>query len=167
LEAAGTGRVVLSTMHSRNSAGVVTALRSLGIPNYEMAASLAMIVAQRLVRKLCVHCRREEPPTDAERRWLDSLGEKIPDRAWHAAGCAQCGRSGYHERTGLFEVLPVDQRTYDLIVAGEDEHMLREHLREAGFRPFLQDGLAKAAQGITDLAELTRIGAQSYLDRAR
>ena len=137
LEAASTGRVVLSTIHSRHSAGVVTALRSLGIPNYEIAASLAVIVAQRLVRKLCVHCRKEAPPTDAKRRWLESLGEQMPqcDCVWHAVGCAQCGHSGYRERTGIFEVLPVDQRTYDLIVAGKDEHTLRQHLRDAGFRP--------------------------------
>lgn len=166
MEAATTGRVVFSTMHSRNAAGAITALRNLGVPDYEIAASLAFILGQRLVRKLCTHCRKLEPPSNAERQWLKSLGENTPDKAWHAAGCEHCGQTGYLDRTGVFEVLPVDDRVYDLILAGEDEHALREHLRTAGFRPLLRDALDKAAEGITDLSELTRIGAQSYLDRA-
>jgi general secretion pathway protein E len=165
MEAATTGRVVFSTMHSRNAAGAVTALRSLGVPDYEIAASLAFIVGQRLVRKLCAHCRMLEPISNAERRWLESLGEKIPDKAWHPVGCERCGQTGYYDRTGVFEVLPVDELVYDLILAGEDEHTLREHLRAAGFRTLLRDALDKAAEGTTDFAELTRIGMQSYLDR--
>lgn len=166
MEAATTGRVVFSTMHSRNAAGAVTALRSLGVPDYEIAASLAFVVGQRLVRKLCTHCRRLDPPSTAERKWLESLGEKVPDKAWHPAGCEHCGQTGYFDRTGVFEVLPVEERVYDSILAGEDEHTLRDHLRADGFRTLLRDGLDKAAEGITDLSELTRIGAQSYLDRA-
>jgi type II secretory ATPase GspE/PulE/Tfp pilus assembly ATPase PilB-like protein len=165
MEAATTGRVVFSTMHSRNAAGAVTALRSLGVPDYEIAASLAFVVGQRLVRKLCTHCRKLEASTNAERRWLESLGEKIPEKAWHPLGCERCGQTGYFDRTGVFEVLPVDGLVYDLILAGEDEHTLREHLRTAGFRTLLHDALDKAAEGITDFSELTRIGMQSYLDR--
>ena len=93
------------------------------------------------------------------------LGEKVSDKAWHPAGCEHCGRTGYYDRTGVFEVLPVEERVYDLILAGEDEHALREHLRAAGFRPLLRDAPDKAAEGITDLSELTRIGAHSYLER--
>jgi type II secretory ATPase GspE/PulE/Tfp pilus assembly ATPase PilB-like protein len=165
MEAATAGRVVFTTIHSRNAAGVITALRSLGLPDYEIAASLAFIVGQRLVRKLCTHCRKLEPPAERERQWLKSLGEAIPDKVWHPAGCEHCAHTGYYGRTGIFESLPVGERFYDLILAGEDEHALRQHLRAAGFRPLLRDGLEKAAEGITDLSELTRIGAQSYLDR--
>jgi len=167
MEAATAGRAVLTTMHSRSTAGVVTALRSLGAPNYEIAASLAFIVAQRLVRKLCEQCRKLETPRKAESEWLESLGETIPDKAWHPVGCEHCAQTGYYGRTGVFEVLPVDERVYDFIVAGDDEHKLRQHLRAAGFRPLLRDGLEKAANGVTDLSELTRIGAQSYIDRAK
>jgi len=166
MEAATTGRVVFSTTHSRNAAGAVTALRSLGVPDYEIAASLAFVVGQRLVRKLCAHCRKLEPPSEAERKWLDSLGEKVPDKAWHPVGCKRCRQTGYYDRTGVFEVLPVDELVYDLILAGEDEHALRKHLRAVGFRPLLRDSLDKAAAGITDFSELTRIGAQSYLEHA-
>jgi type II secretory ATPase GspE/PulE/Tfp pilus assembly ATPase PilB-like protein len=163
MEASGMGRVVLTTMHGRSAAGVVTALRSLGIGNYEIAASLAFIVAQRLVRKLCPACRREETPTDFERRWLEARGETIPKSLWHAEGCDHCHHSGYFERTGLFEVVPLKERLYDLILAGEDEHGLRRELSRSGHRLLLHDGLAKVALGITDLRELSRIGAQTYL----
>lgn len=165
MEAAATGRVVLTTMHARNAAGVITALRSLNVPNYEIAASLAFIVGQRLVRKLCKHCRKAGPASDQEKRWLEDLGEKVPDRVWHASCCEKCSHTGYLDRTGIFEVLPVDERLYNLILAGEDEHAIRRHLRDEGHHLLLHDGLIKAAEGITDLSELSRIGAQSYLDR--
>ena len=165
MEAAATGRVLLTTMHARNAAGVITALRSLNVPNYEIAASLAFIVGQRLVRKLCKHCRKAGPAFDQEKRWLEDIGEKAPDRAWHASGCEKCSHTGYLDRTGIFEVLPVDEQLYNLILSGEDEHAIRRHLREKGYHLLLHDGLIKAAEGITDLSELSRIGAQSYLDR--
>ena len=165
LEAAATGRVMVTTMHSRNAAGVITALRGLGVPNHEIAASLAFVLAQRLVRKLCVHCRRQEPPTAVERRWLEARGVKALDAVWRAQGCERCRQTGYFERTGIFEALPVDEGVYDLILAGKDEHGLRKHLRDAGFRLLLQDGLHKAAQGVTDVTELMRIGAQTYLEQ--
>jgi type II secretory ATPase GspE/PulE/Tfp pilus assembly ATPase PilB-like protein len=167
MEAAATGRVLLTTMHARNAAGVITALRSLNVPNYEIAASLAFIVGQRLVRKLCKHCRKPGPASDQEKRWLEDLGEKVPDRVWHPSGCEKCSHTGYRNRTGIFEVLPVDERLYNLILAGEDEHAIRRHLREAGHHLLLHNGLIKAAGGITDLSELSRIGAQSYLDRSQ
>jgi type II secretory ATPase GspE/PulE/Tfp pilus assembly ATPase PilB-like protein len=166
MEASGMGRVVLSTMHGRNAAGVVTALRSLGIGDYEIAASLAFIVAQRLVRKLCPACRREEVPSDFEYRWLESRGELMPKTLWHATGCEQCHHSGYFERIGIFEVVPIKERMYDLILAGTDEHGLRHELSRAGHRLLLQDGLEKVLRGFTDLRELSRIGAQTYLQES-
>lgn len=86
--------VVLTTMHGRNAAGVVTALRSRGLAEFEIAASLALVVAQRLVRRLCLHCRQAEPPSERKRRWLDGLGEAAPASVWHATGCAQCHHTG-------------------------------------------------------------------------
>ena len=164
MKAAGTGRVVLTTMHSRNAAGVITALRGLGVRNHEIAASLGFVVAQRLVRKLCTECRIHETPTDAERRWLESIRETVPPKAWPAKGCPRCDGTGYHERTGIFETLPIDEKTYHMVLEGADELSLRQHLRKSGFRPLLRDGLEKAAEGITSFDELTRIGAQTYLE---
>jgi len=167
MEAATTGRVVLTSMHSRNIAGVITALRGLGVPNHEIAASLAVVVSQRLVRKLCTHCRVQEPPTPQESRWLEDCGQSVPAAVWHANQCEHCDHTGYFERTGLFELAAVDDLLYDLILAGQDEHTLHVHLREAGVRLLFDDGLEKAAQGLTDFSELRRISAQSYLGRVQ
>lgn len=164
--AASTGRVVLTTMHSRNAAGVITALRGLGIRNHEIAASLGFVVAQRLIRKLCTECRIREAPTLAETRWLESIGEPILTEAWHPKGCDRCEGTGYHGRTGMFETLPIDAKTYHMILGGEDELTLRQHLRKSGFRSLLRDGLEKAADGLTSLEELTCIGAQTYLENS-
>lgn len=139
MEAAGMGRVVLTTMHGRNAAGVVTALRSFGIANHQIAASLGFVVAQRLERRLCEHCRKQEPPTDVERRWIEGFGEVVPKTMWHPAGCARCNGAGFFGRIGLFEALPVRTGIYDLILAGEDEHRLRHEFCEAGQRLLLQD----------------------------
>lgn len=162
MQAAGAGRVVLSTMHSRTAAGAITMLRSFGVPDQELAASLTVIVSQRLVRRLCTHCRTEEAPTAVERRWLESMDGKMPKRVWHAQGCDECGQSGYHGRTGTFEVAPVDDTTYHLIATGAEERTLQKHLSESEIHSFLEDGLEKAAEGITSLAELTRLGALRF-----
>jgi type II secretory ATPase GspE/PulE/Tfp pilus assembly ATPase PilB-like protein len=101
-----------------------------------------------------------------ERRWLDGLRQPIPTVAWHRQGCPNCDGTGYFQRIGIFEVVPVKERIYDLILAGKDEHHLREDFRRSGQKLLLQDGLEKAAAGITDLGELARIGAQSFLGEA-
>ena len=165
LEAAGTGRVVLSTMHSRDVAGAVTALRNFGLGNHEIATALAYVVAQRLVRKLCPECSRREKPTESEARWLRGLGEQVPENVWHATGCARCGESGYIGRSGIYEVSPADAEFYDLVLSGADEHAVRRHLRERGSNSLLQQGLARVRDGLTDLAELRTMGAQTFLER--
>ena len=165
LDAAGTGRVVLSTMHSRDVAGAVTALRNYGLGNHEIATALAYVVAQRLVRELCPDCRREEKPGESETRWLRALGEETPASVWHAGSCARCGQSGYLGRTAVFEVAPVDTAFYDLVLGGADEHKLRRHLRDKGGSTLLQQGLALVRAGRTDIAELRTMGGQTFLDR--
>lgn len=165
VEAANSGHVLLSTMHSRDAAGAVTMMRSLGIPNHAIAASLAFVVSARLVRKLCPHCRKQRKPTDADARWLRALGRKVPETVWHAAGCEKCKQSGYIGRTGVFQVWPVEEASYDLILRDGDEHALRDHLRGIGVSSLLESGMEKAEAGITDLSELRTIGIQSYRER--
>ena len=152
-------------MHSRDAAGAVTMLRSLGIANHAIAASLAFVVSERLVRKLCPHCRQQTKPTDADIRWLRALGRAVPETVWRAVGCEKCRRSGYLGRTGVFQVWPVEEASYDMILQGSDEHALRAHLHEIGVRSLLEGGLEKAEAGITDLSELRTIGIQAYRER--
>ena len=162
MEAAGSGRVVLTTMHSRSTASTVTTLRSLGIGDHEIAASLAFVVAQRLVRRLCPKCRKAGAPTETERRWLKDVDRPVPEQAWHPQGCDECDGTGYRERTGLFEVVPIQQKIYDQILDGADEQTLRRGLREFQAGTMIDAGLAKAVEGITTIRELTRLGMQGH-----
>jgi type II secretory ATPase GspE/PulE/Tfp pilus assembly ATPase PilB-like protein len=158
IEASNTGRLLLSTLHSRDAAGVVTSLRNLGAKDHEIAAALAFVVAQRLVRKLCVKCRQKGKPSVADAGWLGRIGEKVPRTAWRAVGCDACHGTGYAGRTGIFEVWRFDETSYEMVRSGTDEHGLRHHLEAIGMRSLLANGMRKASEGITDLDELRRMG---------
>ncbi|MGD2108534.1 MAG: GspE/PulE family protein [Phycisphaerae bacterium] len=158
IDAACSGRVLLSTLHSRDAAGAITSLRNWGLENQEICTALAVVVAQRLVRKLCTECRRKEAPTQEERRWLRALDLAVPEHVWHAGGCASCADLGFKERTGVFEVWRLDEGDYESILHNVDERTLRRHLAEKGHGFLLPDGLAKASAGVTTLCELRTMG---------
>jgi type II secretory ATPase GspE/PulE/Tfp pilus assembly ATPase PilB-like protein len=158
IDAACSGRVFLSTLHGRDAAGAITSLRNWGLENQEICSALAVIVAQRLVRKLCPKCRRQEEPTQEERRWLRAFDMPAPDRVWHAQGCDACHQIGFKERTGVFEVWRLDEEDYEKILHNIDERSLRRHLAEKGHGFLLPDGLSKAAEGVTTLGELRTMG---------
>ena len=158
IDAASSGRVLLSTLHSRDAAGAITSLRNWGLENQEICSAVSVIVAQRLVRKLCPHCRQKETPTDEERRWLHAFGVPFPARVWHAGSCDRCCGLGFVERTGVFEVWRLDEDDYDFILQKFDERSLRRRLAEKGHRFLLSNGLAKAANGVTTLGELRTMG---------
>jgi type II secretory ATPase GspE/PulE/Tfp pilus assembly ATPase PilB-like protein len=163
LEAASTGHILLSTIHSRDAAGAVTMLRNFGLPSRDLAGSLSCIVAQRLVRTLCLHCRLEDAPNPAELRWLRAIGEPAPKTVWRAKGCEACGFDGYAGRTGIFEIWPVNEKSYELLLTGADEHSLRKHLRASGVTSLAANGLAKASAGEIDLDELRAAALRGFL----
>ncbi len=158
--ASASGKLIMSTLHSRDAAGAVTALRNFDLQDHEIAAALEVVVAQRLVRKLCEKCRRQEPPTDAEIRWLRSLGRPAPPQTWHAVGCDACHHAGYRGRTGVFEIWRLHEEDDELILRHADEQTIRRELRARGVHSLLYDALAKAAAGITTLSEVQTIGGQ-------
>jgi general secretion pathway protein E len=150
-----TGHFVLSTLHTNSAVGSVTRLIDMGVERYLLAPMLVGLVAQRLVRRLCVNCRREDRATDADRALLGGAIE-IGARVYRAAGCARCHNEGYRGRTGLYEIVAVDQPMQKLIHDGASEAMLVEAARAA--RPSLwQDGVDKAASGITSVEEIARV----------
>jgi type II secretory ATPase GspE/PulE/Tfp pilus assembly ATPase PilB-like protein len=165
IEASNTGRVLLSTMHSRDAVGAVTSLRNLGVKNQDIAPALAFVVSQRLVRKLCTDCRTRGNPDDAETAWLRRVGAEAPGTTWRAAGCKHCHGTGYSGRTGVFEVWRFDESAYEMVRGGADEHDLRRHLGTAGARSLLANGLRIAAAGITDLAEVRAMGGLAFQTR--
>jgi type II secretory ATPase GspE/PulE/Tfp pilus assembly ATPase PilB-like protein len=89
------------------------------------------------------------------------MGVPVPGKAWTAAGCEACGGSGYSGRTGVFEIWPFDEASYDLVQNGEDEHGLRQHLRKSGLRPLFREALEKAVQGVIPISELRGLGVLS------
>ena len=165
LDAADSGHVFLSTLHARDAAGTLSVLRHFGLADHEIAASVDLLVAQRLVRRLCSACRWPEPPTPDEAQWLRRCGQPVPDQTWHAAGCAKCGGSGYHGRTGVFEIHRLREADADLILAHADEHTLRRHLHGRGALSLLEDDLQKVAEGITSIAEFQAVGGMGFFAR--
>jgi type II secretory ATPase GspE/PulE/Tfp pilus assembly ATPase PilB-like protein len=162
LDAADSGHVFLSTLHARDVAGTITALRNFGLADHEIAATLDLIVAQRLVRRLCPACRRQEPPTPTEVNWLKFYSQPVPKLTWHAVGCAQCGNSGYRGRIGIFEVYRLREEDADLVLQHADEHTLRRNIRRYGTLSLVEDDLAKVADGITSLGELQAAGGLGF-----
>ena len=157
VQASLTGHLVLATLHTNDAASAVTRLADMGVEPYLLSSSLLGVLAQRLVRTLCPACRRGAPPTDAERALVASMGIAVPARLYAPAGCEACKSTGYRGRTGIYELLPVDETTRRLIHDGAGEIALRDAARRAGQRSLRSDGARWLADGATSLAELVRV----------
>ncbi|HHQ48890.1 MAG TPA: GspE/PulE family protein [Acidobacteria bacterium] len=155
VQAALTGHLVLSTLHTNDSPSTIIRLADMGVPRFLVGASVIGILAQRLVRKVCPHCVEEvdPPPEEGEilRPWLE-MG--IPYR--EGKGCDRCRGIGYSGRTGVHELIVVDRDLQARITAGDDLETLARHARRTGYRPMWWDGLEKVVAGITTLGELAR-----------
>jgi general secretion pathway protein E len=161
--AASSGHALMSTLHSRDAVGAVEMLRNYGINGLELSSTLMLIVAQRLVRKLCTHCCVEEAPTEEEREWLERLSREVPETVWHARGCEECNETGYFGRTGVFEVWRINREEYQLILEDADRRSLYQSLARRGHNFLLDEGLQKARSGLTSLDELRAMGGYSAL----
>jgi type II secretory ATPase GspE/PulE/Tfp pilus assembly ATPase PilB-like protein len=157
-DASITGRVLQSTMHSRDAAGAESSLRSWAILHHEIFTSLRVVIAQRLVRKLCPECRKQGEVSTRVRRWMEGMSLPAPETAWQPVGCTTCQGLGFRGRTGVFEVWTLDEDDYDLISAHAEERKIRQRLTEKEHLTLLADGLSKAAEGVTTLEELISMG---------
>jgi general secretion pathway protein E len=153
VQASLTGHLVLATLHTNDAAAAVTRLVDMGIEPFLLASTLRGVLAQRLVRRLCPACRQARPATPAERA---SFGAACPTLLWQAAGCSACGGLGYLGRTGIHELIAVDETLARLIHDSADEGTLRAHARAAGSRSLREDGLRLLADGATAGEELLR-----------
>lgn len=154
VQASLTGHLVLATLHTNDAIGAVTRLVDMGVEQFLLASSLIGILAQRLVRKLCQQCKRAHPP-DATERAL--LGFEV-DTIYSATGCALCNHSGYRGRTGIYELLTIDEAMRRLIHDNVGEQGLRDHALDAiGMRTLRTDGMRWVAQGVTTLEEVLRV----------
>jgi general secretion pathway protein E len=161
--AAASGHALMSTLHSRDAVGVLDTLRNYGLEGQDISSTLMLVVAQRLVRKLCTACRVAEAPSDEDQHWLERLGRTVPETVWHARGCKQCRDTGYKGRTGVFEVWRINPEEYQLILEGSDRRTLYRNLARRRHRFLLDDGLDKVVEGITTLSELRSMGGFSAL----
>lgn len=158
VDAATTGHLVLSTLHTTNAVAAVTRLRDLAVPNYLVAHALLGIVSQRLVRKLCAVCSEIGEPDPEEWERLGVRPEALgPGARRVGPGCPSCQYTGYRGRVGLFEVLRVDDALRKLILDGASEAEVLAAARAAGMSTLLDDALEKLRDGSTTLEEVTRV----------
>lgn len=162
MQSGQTGHYVLSTIHTINSVEVITRLREMGISNYDIASTLATSISQRLVRKVCPYCKVEREFNEKEREIMNKLAEKngitldfTDKKTYDAIGCDKCNHTGYFDRTGIFEVLIIDDKIRQLITDNASSIEIRdEAIKEGHYKPLIVDGLNKVLEGITTLDEL-------------
>lgn len=162
VQAALSGRVLLTTVHSRDAVGAITVLRNWGVSSHEIAESVSVVVAQRLVRKLCPDCRIKAPVALADAKWIESLGVAPPTDAFRQVGCAKCKHLGYADRTGIFEFWQLNELDYNLIAGNADKHQIRKRLMQIRHANLLTDAMEKITEGVTSVDEIRRMVAGAF-----
>jgi type IV pilus assembly protein PilB len=156
IQAAMTGHLVLTTLHAHNAASSIARLRDMGVEQSLIATSINCIVAQRLARRLCLHCREPYVPTRAEQIADGIDGVLEPDeRLYRARGCAECADTGYSGRVAIYEVMPITGRIRHLIEASTEE--IFTAAVEAGMTTLREDGIRLVRAGVSSLEEIHRV----------
>jgi type IV pilus assembly protein PilB len=158
IEAALTGHMMLSTLHTNDAPGAITRLMKMGIESFLTASSVDCVVAQRLARKLCTHCKHR---TVIAPQALSEAGLRVGAdlEAYEPVGCARCNQSGYRGRVGIYSVMKMSERIKDMIVSGAAEAEIASVAREEGMLTLREDGLVKVRAGQTSLEEVLRVTA--------
>ncbi len=156
VQAALTGHLVLSTLHTNDAPGAITRLVDLGVAPYLVSASLIGILAQRLVRKICPNCKEEYEPSAAIRKMVERWNGS-PLKFYRGIGCKKCRNTGYVGRIAIHELFIPNDHVQDMIVQGATLKSLREAALKIGMRPLHMDGVDKVASGITTIDEILRV----------
>lgn len=157
VKAAQTGHLVLSTLHTNSAADTLTRLINMGVPSYNLATSVILIIAQRLTRRLCEICRREAIIPDHALAEIGFKKEELEGMTiFEAAGCNKC-KNGYKGRVGIYEVMPITNEIAQLIMAGANPIEIAKQARESGVWNLRKAGLEKIRQGLTTLEEVYRV----------
>jgi type IV pilus assembly protein PilB len=156
-----TGHLLLSTLHTNDSATTLPRLLDMGIEPYLVASTVNLAIGQRLVRKLCNHCKREKqlsgPEIASVREFLVEAGMSPDSLYYEAVGCKECGKTGYSGRVCVNEVMVVDEDLREAILEKESSDVIRRLAKEKGMRPMIADGMTKVKNGITSLDEVMRV----------
>ncbi len=157
-EAALTGHLVFSTLHTNDAPSAITRLLDIGVKPFLVASAVRAVIAQRLVRCICEHCREEYEPPPEIIASLGAGGQALQGRMLvRGHGCSQCGLSGYSGRKGLFEIFTVSDAIQHMIFDKVSVSEMRQHARELGMRTLREDGIRKIAAGVTTLDEVLRV----------
>ncbi|PKN27285.1 MAG: type II secretion system protein GspE [Deltaproteobacteria bacterium HGW-Deltaproteobacteria-21] len=154
IQASLTGHLVFSTLHTNDAAGALTRLVDMGVEPFLIASSLLGVVAQRLVRRICPDCKEPYRPDPAV---LKEVGLEEDHMLWKGKGCPSCMESGYRGRTGIFELLIMDNEVRRLLTSGSDSVAIKEAAVGKGMTTLFEDGLRKVREGITTLSEVMRV----------
>lgn len=160
VQSALTGHMVLSTLHTNTAAGAIVRLVDMGVEPYLITSSLNAILSQRLVRCLCPHCRAPVSSPDAQ---LAQVAE-LRVTQFKSVGCEQCQGTGYKGRTAIHELLVLDGKLIEAVLAGRDASFIHEVAIEQGMQTLYEDGLRKVATGVTSLEEVLRVTQDQMMD---
>ncbi len=158
IQAALTGHLVFSTLHTNDAPSAVTRLLEIGVPPYLLKATLLGVLGQRLVRTLCPHCKKPHSPD--EELWQSLVSPykaNMPDKTYEPVGCLECRQTGYRGRVGIYELLVMDDQFRAMTGTEADISVLRKAAVRHGMRPLRLDGAQKVAQGITTINEVLKV----------
>jgi type IV pilus assembly protein PilB len=158
LRAALTGHLVLSTLHTNSAAETIARLLDMDIEPYLITASVDLIIAQRLMRRICPKCRQEDTATDFQRKFLKKHGLDVSNlRFYKGAGCKTCDHTGYKGRFALFEVMPLGEEISEYVLQRRSAIDIQKRAMDLGLVTLQDRGLKKVKEGITSLDEWIRV----------
>ncbi len=156
VQAALTGHLVLSTLHTNDAPSSITRMVNIGLEPFLVGAAVNAVLAQRLVRRLCQHCKAEEAPTEEMAEYLTMQG-MAAEKLWTPKGCDRCRNTGYSGRVGIYELLTINDEVRDLIARNPNVAEFRRLCIERGMNTLRDDGLAKVTEGKTTIQEVLRV----------
>jgi type II secretory ATPase GspE/PulE/Tfp pilus assembly ATPase PilB-like protein len=158
IRSALTGHLVFSTLHTNDAPSAITRLVDMGVENYLLASCLIGVLAQRLVRIVCRHCKTEYP---ADLENLRSLGFELNGARtvslYKGEGCQSCGFTGFESRKGIFELMEPDDSIRKMVVSNESSNVIAQYARSKGMKTLREDGFEKVLAGVTTLDEVLRV----------
>lgn len=161
IQSALTGHLVFSTLHTNDAPSAITRLQEMGVEAYLLSSCLLAVVAQRLVRRICPHCKKEVPVNETlwdEMRHLggNAVSER-PEVIWKGEGCSHCAGTGYAGRIGIYEFMEISPAIHRLIMQGADSSTIMSEARKEGMRTLREDGMLHVIHGVTTLEEVIRV----------
>ena len=163
MQAGQTGHYVLSTIHTIDSVEVVTRLRKMGVSNYDIASTIANVISQRLIRKVCTHCAKKREFNEKEKEIITKINNKYGIETnfdnkftYDIIGCDKCNGSGYYDRIGVFEILDINDEVKELISRDASTMEIKKKALEFEYKPFVVDAMSKVLDGITTLDEVNK-----------